>query len=112
MRLWEISAARVRSSRVSAHVLPCPLTVAELDQLVQTVEAATLMPSSGALNNDDSTRYSTVMLEDVKKMPIFPLTSRANSPDFLLRSAVGGTFIRKIAVVLDAREDVFFAVPG
>jgi uncharacterized protein YbjT (DUF2867 family) len=57
----------------------------------------------GALNNGDSTRYSTVALENVKKTPLFPSTSRANVADFLLRSAVGDTFIRQIAVVLDAK---------
>jgi hypothetical protein len=48
-------------------------------------------------------RYSTVVLEDVKKTPIFPSSSRANVADFLLRSAVGDTFIRQIAGVLDAK---------
>lgn len=57
----------------------------------------------GALNNGDSARYSTVALENVKKTPLFPSTSRANVADFLLRSAVGDTFIRQIAVVLDAK---------
>lgn len=57
----------------------------------------------GALNNGDSMRYSTVPLEDVKKTPLFPSTSRTNVADFLLRSAVGNTFIRQIAVVFDAK---------
>ncbi|ACU75369.1 NAD-dependent epimerase/dehydratase [Catenulispora acidiphila DSM 44928] len=57
----------------------------------------------GALNNGDSTHYSTVALEDVKRTPIFPSASRTNVADFLLRSAVGNTFIRQIAVVLDAK---------
>lgn len=43
------------------------------------------------------------MLEDVKKLPVYPSTSRGNVADFLLRSAVGDTFIRQTAVVLDAR---------
>jgi hypothetical protein len=55
------------------------------------------------LNNGDSTRYSTAVLEDVTKTPIFPSASRTNVADFLLRSAVGDTFIRQIAVVLDAK---------
>ena len=57
----------------------------------------------GALNNGDSMRYSTVMLEDVKKTPIFPSTSRTNVAEFLLRAAVGDTFIRQTAVVFDAK---------
>ncbi|MEY9894660.1 putative NADH-flavin reductase [Catenulispora sp. MAP5-51] len=57
----------------------------------------------GALNNGDSMRYSSVALEDIKKTPIFPSTSRTNVADFLLRSAVGNTFIRQIAVVFDAK---------
>jgi uncharacterized protein YbjT (DUF2867 family) len=57
----------------------------------------------GALNNGDSTRYSAAVLEDVKKTPIFPSTSRGNVADFLLRSAIGNTFIRQIAVVFDAK---------
>jgi putative NAD(P)-binding protein len=50
----------------------------------------------GALNNRDSTLYNAVALEDVTKLPIFPSTSRANVADFLLHSAVEGTFIRQI----------------
>ncbi|WP_435131106.1 NAD(P)-dependent oxidoreductase [Actinacidiphila sp. bgisy144] len=57
----------------------------------------------GALNNGGSTRYSAAALEDVKKMPLFPSTSRTNVADFLLRSAVGSTFIRRTAVVIDVK---------
>jgi uncharacterized protein YbjT (DUF2867 family) len=57
----------------------------------------------GALNNGDSSRYSTVELRDVRKTPLFPSTSRGNVADFLLRSAVQGTYIRQTAVVLDAK---------
>jgi len=57
----------------------------------------------GALNNGDSMRYSTAVLEDVKKTPIFPSTSRTNVAEFLLRAAVGDAFIRQIAVVFDAK---------
>jgi hypothetical protein len=57
----------------------------------------------GALNNGDSTRYNAVALEDVTKLSIFPSTSRANVADFLLHSAVEDTFIRQIAVVIDAK---------
>jgi putative NADH-flavin reductase len=57
----------------------------------------------GALNNGDSTDYSTVVLEDLKKSPLFPSTSRGNVADFLLRSAVHDTYVRKTAVVLDAK---------
>lgn len=57
----------------------------------------------GALNNRAGSRYTEVDLEDVTKTPIFPSTSRANVADFLLRSAVEGAFIRKTAVVIDAK---------
>jgi uncharacterized protein YbjT (DUF2867 family) len=57
----------------------------------------------GALNDGGSTRYTAAVLEDVKKLPIFPSTSRANVADFLLRSAVGDSYIRQIAVVTDAK---------
>lgn len=57
----------------------------------------------GALNDRDSSRYTTVALEDVAKLPIYPSTSRANVADFLLHSAVEDTFIRQIAVVIDAK---------
>ncbi|WP_425460996.1 NAD(P)H-binding protein [Leekyejoonella antrihumi] len=57
----------------------------------------------GALNNADSTRYTAVELGDVKRLPLFPSTSRANVADFLIRSAVEGTFIRQIAVVTDTK---------
>lgn len=55
----------------------------------------------GMLNDNDSTRYSAVALEDVTRLPILPSTSRANVADFLLRSAVQGTFIRQVVVVTD-----------
>ncbi|WP_030383251.1 MULTISPECIES: NAD(P)-dependent oxidoreductase [unclassified Streptomyces] len=56
----------------------------------------------GALNNGDSARYNAVALADVTKMPLFPSASRGNVADFLLRSAVEGTFVRQVAVVTDA----------
>lgn len=57
----------------------------------------------GALINKDITRHAAVALEDVKKLPVFPSTSRANVAAFVLRSAVEGTFIRQIAVVTDVK---------
>ncbi|MUL64455.1 epimerase [Mycobacterium sp. CBMA 234] len=57
----------------------------------------------GALNDRVGSRYAAVALEDVKTLPILPSTSRANVADFLLRSAVGDTFIRQIVVVTDAK---------
>ncbi|MDQ1729905.1 MAG: hypothetical protein QOK10_64 [Pseudonocardiales bacterium] len=57
----------------------------------------------GPLNDRSGTRYSEVALEDVTKLPIFPWTSRANVADFLLRSAVEGTFIRRTVVVTDTK---------
>lgn len=57
----------------------------------------------GALNDTDASRYKAVALEDVTKLPILPSTSRANVADFLLRTAVEGTFLRKTVVVTDAK---------
>lgn len=57
----------------------------------------------GALNNGGSSRYTEVVLEDVGKTPIFPSASRANVADFLLRSAVEGTFIRQTVVVFNSK---------
>ncbi|NEN04685.1 SDR family oxidoreductase [Diaminobutyricibacter tongyongensis] len=57
----------------------------------------------GALNDRDSSSYSAAALEDVKKLPILPSTSRANVADFLLHSALEGTFIRQTAVVIDTK---------
>jgi hypothetical protein len=36
-------------------------------------------------------------------LPIFPWTSRSHVADFLLRSAVEGTFIRQTVVVIDTK---------
>jgi putative NADH-flavin reductase len=57
----------------------------------------------GALNNQDSARYASVVLEDVTRLPVFPSTSRSNVADFLLHSAVEDTFIRQIVVVTDTK---------
>ena len=57
----------------------------------------------GALNDRDSSSYSVAALEDVKKLPIIPSTSRANVADFLLHSAVEDTFIRQTVVVIDSK---------
>jgi putative NADH-flavin reductase len=57
----------------------------------------------GALNDRGSTRYTEVVLEDVTKLPIFPSTSRSHVADFVLRSAVEGTFIRQTVVVIDTK---------
>jgi putative NADH-flavin reductase len=57
----------------------------------------------GALNNKDITRYTAVTLEDAKKLPIFPSTSRANVAEFLLHSAVQDTFTRQTVIVTDTK---------
>lgn len=57
----------------------------------------------GMLNDHDSSRYTAVALEDATKLPVLPSTSRANVADFLLHSAVEGTFIRQVAIVIDAK---------
>jgi hypothetical protein len=55
------------------------------------------------LNNKDTTRYTAVTLEDAKKLPIFPSTSRANVAEFLLHSAVQDTFTRQTVIVTDTK---------
>ncbi|HLN67199.1 MAG TPA: NAD(P)-binding oxidoreductase, partial [Streptosporangiaceae bacterium] len=57
----------------------------------------------GSLNNKDITRYTAVTLEDAKKLPIFPSSSRANVAEFLLHSAVQDTFIRQTVIVTDTK---------
>jgi len=47
--------------------------------------------------------YTAVTLEDAKKLPIFPSTSRANVAEFLLHSAVQDTFIRQTVIVTDTK---------
>jgi putative NADH-flavin reductase len=76
---------------------------AAADVLVRASNLKWTLEYPGALNNRDSTRYSATVLEDIKKLPIVPSTSRANVADFLLDSAVDGTFIRQIVVVIDAK---------
>jgi uncharacterized protein YbjT (DUF2867 family) len=75
---------------------------AAADALVKASDLNWTLEYPGALNNRDSTRYTATVLEDVKKLPILPSTSRANVADFLLDSAVDGTFIRETVVVTDA----------
>jgi putative NADH-flavin reductase len=76
---------------------------AAADVLVRSSNLKWTLEYPGALNNRDSTRYTATALEDVKKLPIVPSTSRANVADFLLDAAVDGTFIRQIVVVIDAK---------
>lgn len=60
-------------------------------------------PTPGALNDRGSSRYTAAVLEDVAKLPVLPSTSRSNVADFLLHSAVEGSYIRQIAVVTDTK---------
>lgn len=57
----------------------------------------------GPLSNRSNTRYSATVLEDLKKLSLFPSTARENVADFLLRSAVEDTHIRQIVVVADTK---------
>jgi hypothetical protein len=57
----------------------------------------------GPLSNRSNTRYSATVLEDLKKLSLFPSTARENVADFLLRSAVEDTYIRQIVVVADTK---------
>lgn len=56
-----------------------------------------------ALNDRDSTRYAAVTLEDARKLPIVPSTSRTNVAALLLHSAVQDSFVRQTVVVTDAK---------
>lgn len=57
----------------------------------------------GALNNGTHPSYTAAALDDVTKLPLVPSTSRTNVARFLLHTAVEGTYIRRIAVVTDAK---------
>ncbi|WP_269927882.1 NAD(P)-dependent oxidoreductase [Kocuria massiliensis] len=57
----------------------------------------------GALNNGTKPSYKAVALDDVTKLPFVPSTSRTNVARFLLHTAVEGTYVRKVAVVTDAK---------
>ncbi|SDN56170.1 NAD(P)-dependent oxidoreductase [Actinacidiphila guanduensis] len=57
----------------------------------------------GPLSNRSNTRYSATVLEDLKKLSLFPSTARENVADFLLRSAVEDAHIRQIVVVADTK---------
>lgn len=57
----------------------------------------------GALNDRVGSGYAAVALEDVATVPMLPSTSRTNVADFLLHSAVEGTFVRQTVVVTDAK---------
>ncbi|AXL91847.1 epimerase [Streptomyces sp. CB09001] len=57
----------------------------------------------GALNDRAASRYSEVVLDDVKKLPVYPSTSRSHVADFLLRTAVEGTHTRQTVVVIDGK---------
>ncbi|MCU1526739.1 MAG: putative flavin reductase [Frondihabitans sp.] len=57
----------------------------------------------GALNDKATNRYTAVILGDAKKLPLFPWTSRTNVAEFLLHTAVRGTFIRETVIVTDAK---------
>ncbi|MEV5491231.1 NAD(P)H-binding protein [Streptomyces bobili] len=57
----------------------------------------------GALNDRAATGYNEVVLEDVRKLPVYPSTSRSQVADFLLRAAVEGTYIRQTVVVIDGK---------
>jgi uncharacterized protein YbjT (DUF2867 family) len=76
---------------------------AAADVLVRASNLKWTLEYPGALNNLDSTRYTATVLEDVTRLPILPSTSRANVAEFLLDSAVDGTFIRQIVVVTDSK---------
>jgi putative NADH-flavin reductase len=76
---------------------------AAADVLVRASNLKWTLGYPGALNNRNSTSYIATALDDVTKLPIVPSTSRANVADFLLDSAVNGTFVRQIVVVIDAK---------
>lgn len=57
----------------------------------------------GALNDKAISQYTAVTLEAAKKLPLFPWTSRTNVAEFLLHTAVHGTFIRETVIVTDTK---------
>jgi hypothetical protein len=71
--------------------------------LLKASDLKWILEYPGALNDKDITRYTAVTLADASKLPIFPSTSRANVAEFLLHSAVQGTFIRQTAIVTDTK---------
>lgn len=71
--------------------------------LLRSSELKWTLGYPGALNDRDSARYTAVTLENATKLPIFPSTSRASVAEFLLRSAVQGSFIRQIVIVADSK---------
>ncbi len=58
---------------------------------------------AGALNNKDIARYAAVVLENAKRMPMFPSTSRTNAAAFLLHSAEQDTFIHQTVIVTNSK---------
>ena len=55
----------------------------------------------GALNDRAIARYNAVSLNNAKRLPLFPSTSRTNVAEFLLEVAINGTYIREIVIVTD-----------
>ncbi|SEG91705.1 Putative NADH-flavin reductase [Actinacidiphila yanglinensis] len=112
-RFFVVSAFGVGDSLAKASFLVGPLfrTVlkktyadkAASEVLLRASDLKWTLEYPGALNDRGSARYTDVVLEDVEKLPIFPSTSRSNVADFLLRSAVEDTFIRRTVVVIDAK---------
>lgn len=112
-RVVIVSAFGVGESLAKASFLVSPLfrTVlrkayadkAASDALLRASDLEWTIEYPGALNDRDGTPYTAAALEDVSKLPLFPSTSRANVAEFLLHSAVEGTFMRQIAVVIDAK---------
>jgi len=111
-RLVIVSAFGVGDSLAKASFLVAPIfrTVlrktyadkAASEVLLKASDLRWTLEYPGALNDKDITRYTAVALEDVRKLPLFPSTSRANVAEFLLDSAVQNTFIRQTVVVTDA----------
>jgi putative NADH-flavin reductase len=112
-RLVIVSAFGVGDSLAKASFLVAPIfrTVlrktyadkAASEVLLKASDLRWTLEYPGALNDKDITRYTAVALEDVRKLPLFPSTSRANVAEFLLDSAVQNTFIRQTVVVTDAK---------
>ncbi|WP_208322079.1 NAD(P)H-binding protein [Paramicrobacterium fandaimingii] len=71
--------------------------------LLSDSDAKWTLAYPGSLNASDTTQRTTVMLEKVTKLPLFPSTSRANVAEFVLDTAVDNSFIRQTVVVTDAK---------
>lgn len=112
-RFVVVSAFGVGDSLAKASLLVSPIfrTVlrktyadkAASEELLRKSDLKWTLEYPGVLNDGHSSRYTAVTLENARKLPLFPSTSRANVAEFLLHSAVQESFIREIVIVTDSK---------